>query len=63
MELLAQNRERKAARLDPPGSEGTDTELNETVAMIMMRITKRLDEKRIVSRHKTAFFCLTVPFK
>jgi len=36
-------------------SEELTPKPNETAAMVRMRITKRLDEKRTVSRHKIAF--------
>jgi len=36
-------------------SEELTPKPNETAAMVMMRITKRLDEKRFVSHHKIAF--------
>ncbi len=37
------------------GAVKTDTEIKETAAIVQMRITERLDEKRSVSRHKIAF--------
>ena len=37
------------------GPVKTDTKTEETAAMVGMKITKRLDEKRSVSRHKIAF--------
>jgi hypothetical protein len=38
------------------GAVETDTETEETAAMVGMKITKRLDEKRTVSRHEITFF-------
>ena len=33
-----------------------DTKTNETAAMVRMKITTKLDEKRTVSRHEIAVF-------